>query len=80
MAKIISVITISFSALLLSYVFFMSSQSLILVQAQDSTNVTQPNNTDSKIYIPPTISKGAQEILKSSGSNDYVYFCNTSRY
>jgi acetyl esterase/lipase len=33
------------------------------------TNVTQANISDSMIYIPPTISKGAQEILKSLTTN-----------
>ena len=33
------------------------------------TNVTQANISDSMIYISPTISKGAQEILKSLTTN-----------
>lgn len=69
MTKLISVISLSFSFLLLSYLFSMSSQSFIFVQAQNLTNVTQANISDSMIYIPPTISKGAQEILKSLTTN-----------
>jgi hypothetical protein len=62
-------ISLSFSFLLLSYLFSMSSQSFIFVQAQNLTNVTQANISDSMIYIPPTISKGAQDILKSLTTN-----------
>jgi len=69
MTKLISVISLSLSFLLLSYLFSMSSQSFIFVQAQNLTNVTQANISDSMIYIPPTISKGAQEILKSLTTN-----------
>ena len=34
-------------------------------QGQNLTNIIQTNNSASQIYIPPTISKGAQEILKN---------------
>lgn len=61
------ILTISFS--LLSYVLFMSLQSFTFVQAQNSTNIIQTNNSEPEIYIPPTISKEAQEILKSLTMN-----------
>jgi epsilon-lactone hydrolase len=57
----VTIIGISFS---LSYVLFISSQSFISGQAQNSTTIVQINN-ESQYYIPPTISKGAQEILKN---------------
>ncbi len=51
---------------LLSYVFLMSLQSFTFVQAQSLTDTTQTNNNNKfQIYIPPTISNEAQEILKS---------------
>lgn len=62
--------TISF--VLLSYILFMSSQSHEFVQAQtrNITNVIQTNNnSESKFYIPPTISKEVQEILKNLTTN-----------
>src|SRR5215210_4152130 len=65
---IVAIITISFS--LLSYVLFVSLQSFISVEAQNLTNIIQTNNnSESQIYIPPTISKGAQEILKKLTMN-----------
>jgi epsilon-lactone hydrolase len=57
-----TIITILFG--LLSYVLFVPSQSFISVQAQNLTGVVQINN-ESQYYIPPTISKEAQEILKN---------------
>jgi monoterpene epsilon-lactone hydrolase len=48
----------------LSYVLFVPSQSFISVQAQNLTGIVQINN-ESQYYIPSTISKGAQEILKN---------------
>jgi epsilon-lactone hydrolase len=48
----------------LSYVLFVPSQSFISVQAQNLTEIVQINN-ESQYYIPPTISKEAQEILKN---------------
>lgn len=48
----------------LSYVLFVPSQPFIPVQAQNLTGIVQINN-ESQYYIPPTISKGAQEILKN---------------
>ena len=56
-------ITLSFC--LLSYVFFVSLQSSNFAQAQNLTNIIQTNNSASQIYIPTTISKVAQEILKN---------------
>jgi acetyl esterase/lipase len=47
----------------------MSSQSLIFIEAQNSTNITQTNYSNSRVYIPSTISKGAQEILKNLTMN-----------
>jgi monoterpene epsilon-lactone hydrolase len=69
MTRMILGISTPFSVLLLSYVLFMSSQSLIFIEAQNSTNITQANYSNSKVYIPSTISKGAQEILKSLTMN-----------
>lgn len=69
MTRMILGISMPFSVLLLSYVLFMSSQSLIFIEAQNSTNITQANYSNSKVYIPSTISKGAQEILKSLTMN-----------
>jgi monoterpene epsilon-lactone hydrolase len=63
----VTIITISFS--LLSYVLFIPLQSSNFVQAQNITNIIQTNNSESQIYIPPTISKEAQEILKSLRMN-----------
>jgi epsilon-lactone hydrolase len=60
----ISTITI----MLLSYLLSANLQSpLYLVQAQNSTNVSQ--NDTSKISIPTTISKKAQEMLKNMTMN-----------
>ena len=56
-----TVITILFS--LLTYVLFMSLQPLSFVQAQNATDNIQANK--SEIFIPSTISKKSQEILKS---------------
>jgi monoterpene epsilon-lactone hydrolase len=56
-------ITLSFC--LLSYVFFVSLQSSNFAQAQNLTNIIQTNNSASQIYIPTTISKAAQEVLKN---------------
>ena len=56
-------ITLSFC--LLSYVFFVSLQSSNFAQAQNLTNIIQTNNSASQIYIPTTISKATQEILKN---------------
>ena len=47
----------------------MSSQSFNFVQAQNLTNTIQTNNSAFQIYIPPTISKESQEILKSLTMN-----------
>ena len=47
----------------------MSLQSTNLVQAQNLTNIIQTNNSASQIYIPTTISKGAQEILRNLTMN-----------
>jgi hypothetical protein len=58
----IAIITISVS--LLSRLLFMSLQPFAFVEAQNLTNTSQTNNSESRIYIPPTISKEAQEILK----------------
>ncbi|MGH9964827.1 MAG: alpha/beta hydrolase [Nitrososphaeraceae archaeon] len=69
MTRMILGISMPFSVLLLSYVLFMSSQSLIFIEAQNSTNIIQANYSNSKVYIPSTISKGAQEILKSLTMN-----------
>ena len=61
---ILSTITI----MLLSYLLSASLQSpLYFVQAQNSTNVSQ--NDTSKISIPTTISKKAQEMLKNMTMN-----------
>ncbi len=71
----VAIITISFG--ILSYVLFLSLNSFtfVQVQAQNVTNIIQTNNntnnnnSESQIYIPPTISKEAQEILKNSTTN-----------
>ena len=47
----------------------MSLQSSNFVQAQNSTNIIQTNNSASQIYIPATISKEAQEILRNLTMN-----------
>lgn len=51
---------------LLSSVLFMSFS---FAQAQNLTNTFQTNASNSEAYIPPTISKRAQEILKNLVSN-----------
>jgi monoterpene epsilon-lactone hydrolase len=45
------------------------NQSSDFAQAQNLTNITQTNNSASQIYIPPTISKEAQEILRNLITN-----------
>ena len=56
----------------------MSSQSLIFIEAQNSTNIIQANYSNSKVYIPSTISKGAQEILKSLPMNMSMFVTPSS--
>jgi hypothetical protein len=51
---------------LLSSVLIMSFS---FAQAQNLTNTFQTNASNSEAYIPPTISKRAQEILKNLVSN-----------
>jgi epsilon-lactone hydrolase len=58
MIKLRSVFIFLFCILLLVFV-----QSFIFVEGQILTNMTQSNNDDSRVYIPPTISKKAQEEL-----------------
>lgn len=43
--------------------------SFSFAQAQNLTNTFQTNASNSEAYIPPTISKRAQEILKNLVSN-----------
>jgi epsilon-lactone hydrolase len=62
-----TIIIISF--ILLSYVLFMCLQPSIFVQAQNLANINQTNNSRLQFYIPPTISKEAQEILKNLTMN-----------
>ena len=76
MIRMISGIIMLFSVLLLSYVLFMSSQSLIFIEAQNSTNIIQANYSNSEVYIPSTISKGCSRNTKKS-TNEYVNVCNT---
>ncbi|HZD35116.1 MAG TPA: alpha/beta hydrolase [Nitrososphaeraceae archaeon] len=60
-------ITISFG--LLSYIL-LQSYDFVQAQTQNITNVIQTNNnSESKFYIPPTISKEVQEILKNLTTN-----------
>ena len=67
-----TVITILFS--LLTYVLFMSLQPFFFVQAQNATDNIQANK--SEIFIPSTISKKSQEILKSLRKSG-AYFSST---
>ena len=55
-------IVVIVSFVLLSSVLFMSFS---IAQAQNLTNTFQTNASNSEAYIPPTISKRAQEILKN---------------
>lgn len=64
MSALFSVAIITLSVSLLSHLLFMSLQPFTFVEAQNLTNTSQINNGESRIYIPPTISKEAQEILK----------------
>ena len=62
------IILSTITSMLLSYLLSASLQSpLYFVQAQNSTNV--PQNDTSKISIPTTISKKAQEMLKNMTMN-----------
>lgn len=63
------VIGLSISTLFLAYILSTTLQpSLYFVQAQDSTTNTTQNVTP-KIYIPTTISKQAQEMIKNMTMN-----------
>jgi epsilon-lactone hydrolase len=64
-----TVITILFS--LLTYVLFMSLQPFFFVQARNATDNIQANK--SEIFIPSTISKKSQEILKSLRSREPTF-------
>lgn len=59
-------IVVIVSFVLLSSVLCMSFS---IAQAQNLTNTFQTNASNSEAYIPPTISKRAQEILKNLVSN-----------
>jgi hypothetical protein len=61
MGALFSIAIITISVSLLSHLLLMSLQPFTFVEAQ---NLTNTNNSESRIYIPPTISKEAQEILK----------------
>jgi epsilon-lactone hydrolase len=61
------IIIVSFS--LLSSVLHMSLQSFPFAYAQNLTKSVQTNMSNSQYYIPPTTSKGAQEILKNLITN-----------
>jgi epsilon-lactone hydrolase len=69
MIRFRSAIIVLFGVLLLVYVLSMSTQSFTFVEAQISTNITQSINSNSGVYIPSTISKDAQEILKNLTMN-----------
>ena len=64
---LIFIIFVSF--ILLSSVLYMSLQPFAFTYAQNLTNGIQTNTSDSQFYIPPTISKEAQEILKNLITN-----------
>jgi hypothetical protein len=64
-----TVIPILFS--LLTYVLFMSLQPFSFVQARNATVNIQANK--SEIYIPSTISKESQEILKSLRNREPIF-------
>jgi epsilon-lactone hydrolase len=61
------IIIVSFS--LLSSVLHMSFQSFPFAYAQNLTKSVQTNMSNPQYYIPPTISKEAQEILKNLITN-----------
>jgi epsilon-lactone hydrolase len=51
--------------IVISFSLFVTLQPLPFTYAQNSTSTAQNNASNSEIYIPPTISKEAQEILKN---------------
>ena len=61
--------TVLFSFLI--YVLSMSLQPFSIVQAQNATHNIQSNK--SEIFIPSTISKKSQEILKSLRSREPIF-------
>jgi monoterpene epsilon-lactone hydrolase len=60
-------ITISFFIML--FILIISLQPSTFIKAQVSTNISETNSSEAQFYIPPTISKEAQEILKSLSMN-----------
>ena len=55
--------------IVISFSLFVSLQPLPFTYAQNSTSTAQNNASNSDIYIPPTVSKEAQEILKNLTMN-----------
>jgi hypothetical protein len=53
----------------MSFILIISLQPTIFAKAQVSTTIDETNSSEAQFYIPPTVSKEAQEMLKSSAMN-----------
>ena len=60
---------ITISSFIMLFILIISLQPTIFAKAQVSTTIDETNSSEAQFYIPPTVSKEAQEILKSSGMN-----------